>query len=53
MEQILQKVSRSEMLPLLDGFSRYNQILVSFDDQLKMHFELQGELMPIEICPLL
>ena len=38
MEQILQKVSRSEILSLLDGFSGYNQILVSPDDQLKMAF---------------
>ena len=38
MEQILQKVSGSEILSLLDGFSRYNQILVSPDDQLKTTF---------------
>jgi len=34
MEQILQKVARSEMFSLLDGFSGYNQILVSHNDQL-------------------
>ena len=39
MEQILQKVSGSEILSLLDGFSGYNQILVSPDDhQLKTAF---------------
>ena len=38
MEQILQNVSGSEILSLLDGFSGYNQILVSPDDQLKMDF---------------
>ena len=38
MEQILQKVSGSEILSLLDGFSGYNQILVSPDDQLKTTF---------------
>ena len=38
MEQILQKVSWSEILSLLDGFSGYNQILVSPDDQLKTAF---------------
>ena len=32
MEQILQKVSGSEILSLLDGFLGYNQILVSLDD---------------------
>ena len=38
MEQILQKVSGSEILSLLDGFSGYNQILVSPYDQLKTAF---------------
>ena len=38
MEQILHKVSGSEMLSLLDGFLRYNQILVSPYDQLKTTF---------------
>ena len=38
MEQILQKVSGFEILSLLDGFSGYNQILVSPDDQLKTTF---------------
>jgi hypothetical protein len=38
MEQILQCVSGSEMLSLLDGFSGYNQVLVAHDDQLKTTF---------------
>jgi hypothetical protein len=38
MEQILQCVFGSEMLSLLDGFSGYNQVLVSHDDQLKTTF---------------
>ena len=38
MEQILQKVSGSKIQSLLDGFSGYNQILVSPDDQLKTAF---------------
>ena len=38
MEQILQKVFGSEILSLLDGFSGYNKILVSPDDQLKNYF---------------
>ena len=38
MEQILQKVFGAEILSLLDGFSGYNQILVSPDDQLKTAF---------------
>ena len=38
MKQILQKFSGSEVLSLLDGFSGYNQILVSPDDQLKTTF---------------
>jgi hypothetical protein len=38
MEQILQHVSGSEMLSLLDGFSGYNQVLVSPSDHLKTTF---------------
>jgi hypothetical protein len=38
MEQILQCVSRSETLSLLDGFSGYNQVLVAHEDQLKTTF---------------
>ena len=38
MEKILQKVSGAQMLSLLDGFSGYNQVLVSPADQLKTTF---------------
>ena len=38
MEQILQSVSGSAMLSLLDGFSRYNQVLVAKEDRLKTTF---------------
>ena len=38
MDQILQKVVGSEMFSLLDGFSGYNQVLVSLDEQLKTTF---------------
>jgi len=38
MEQILQQVSGSERLSLLDGFSRYNQVLISPPDHLKTTF---------------
>ena len=38
MAQILQKVSSAQMLSLLDGFSGYNQVLVSPADQLKTTF---------------
>ena len=38
MEQILQKFYGSEILSVLNGFSGYNQILVSLDDQLKTTF---------------
>ena len=38
MEKILQQVSGSEMFSLLDGFSRYNQVLVSKADQLNTTF---------------
>ena len=38
MEQILLKVDGSDMFLLLDGFSSYNQILVSPDEQIKTTF---------------
>jgi hypothetical protein len=38
MEQILQQVSGSERLSLLDGFLGYNQVLMSPLDQLKTTF---------------
>jgi hypothetical protein len=38
MEQILQQVFGSERLSLLDGFSGYNQVLMSPSDQLKTTF---------------
>ena len=38
MDHILQKVDGSERISLLDGFSRYNQILVHPNDQLKTNF---------------
>ena len=39
MEQILQSVFGSTMLSLLDGFSRYNQVLVAKEDRLKTTFQ--------------
>ena len=39
MEQILQRVSGAEMFSLLDGFSSYNQVLVTTSDQLKTSFK--------------
>ena len=38
MEQILQSVSGSAMLSLLDGFSEYNQVLVAKEYLLKTTF---------------
>ena len=38
MEHILQCVSGSTMLSLLDGFFRYNQVLVAKEDRLKTTF---------------
>jgi hypothetical protein len=38
MEQILQQVSGSKILSLLDGLSGYNQVLMSPPDQLKTTF---------------
>lgn len=39
MEQILQSVSGYALLSLLDGFSRYNQVLVVKEDRLKTSFQ--------------
>jgi hypothetical protein len=38
MEQLLQTVSGSDIFSLLDGFSGYNQVLVSEEDSLKTTF---------------
>jgi hypothetical protein len=38
MEHLLQRVTRDEMISMLDGFSGYNQILVKEEDQLKTAF---------------
>ena len=50
MEQLLQSVSRSAMLSLLDGFSGYNQVLVSKEDRLKQHFKPNGAPMLMIRC---
>jgi hypothetical protein len=39
MEQLLQTMSGSEIFSLLDGFSGYNQVLVSEEDRLKTTFQ--------------
>jgi len=38
MEQLLQTVSDTEIFSLLDGFSGYNQVLISQEDRLKTTF---------------
>jgi len=38
MEMLLQRITGSEMLSFLDGFSGYNQVLVSQDDRKKTAF---------------
>jgi hypothetical protein len=38
MEQLLQTISSSDIFSLLDGFSSYNQVLVSEEGQLKTTF---------------
>ena len=38
MEKLLQTVSSSDIFSLLDGFSGYNQVLVSEEDRLKTTF---------------
>jgi len=41
MEQILHSVAGSELMSFLDGFSRYNQVLVHPDDRLKTTFRMK------------
>ena len=41
MEQILQSVSEYSLLSLLDGFSRYNQVLVAKEYRLKTTFRMK------------
>ena len=43
MEHMLQHVSGSKMFSLLDGFSRYNQVLVAPEDRLKITFRTKCE----------
>jgi hypothetical protein len=43
MEQLLQTMSGSDIFSLLDGFSGYNQVLVSEEDRLKPPSEPSGE----------
>jgi hypothetical protein len=38
MEHLLQRVTGAGMMSMLDGFSRYNQVLVKKEDQLKTAF---------------
>jgi hypothetical protein len=52
MEQLLQTVSGSDIFSLLDGFSGYNQVLVSEEDRLKTTFEPSGEPSLTNTCPL-
>ena len=38
MEHLLQRITRADMMSMLDGFSRYNQVLLKREDQLKTTF---------------
>jgi hypothetical protein len=51
MEMILQHVARSQMLSLLDGFSRYNQIKVKRTDRYKTTFTTRWGTFPYERMP--
>jgi hypothetical protein len=43
MEHLLQRVTGAEMMSMLDGFLRYNQVLVKKDDRLKTAFTTPWE----------
>jgi len=38
MEHLLQRITRADMMSMLDGFSGYNQVLLKREDQLKTTF---------------
>jgi hypothetical protein len=38
MEMLLQQVTGSTLMPMLDGFSRYNQVIPSKEDKPKTSF---------------
>jgi hypothetical protein len=40
MEHLLQRVTGAKMMSMLDGFSRYNQVLLKREDQLKTTFTM-------------
>jgi hypothetical protein len=40
MEHIIQQVTEAGMMSMLDGFSRYNQVLLRREDQLKIAFTM-------------
>jgi len=44
MEYLLKRVTRAEMMSMLEAFSGYNQVLVKEDDQLKQLSPPPGEL---------
>jgi hypothetical protein len=46
MEYLLQRVTRVEMMSMLDGFLGYNQVLVKEEDQLKTTFTYMYLRMP-------
>ena len=51
MEQILQKFAGAEMFLLLDGFSGYNQVLVTPSNQLKIAFRTPRGTFSYKIIP--
>jgi hypothetical protein len=52
MEMLLQQVTGSAVMSMLDGFSGYNQVLVADEDRHKMILQHLGEHMLIFECPL-
>lgn len=51
MDHILQTVARSEMISMLDGFSRYNQVSVAKEDQHKTTFTTPWETFAYNCMP--
>jgi hypothetical protein len=52
MDHILQRFVGEKRISMLDGYSRYNQILVVEDEKNKTTFTTPWELLCMKICPL-
>ena len=50
LDEVIQVVNYSQMMSFLDGYSRYNQVMVEEEDRLRRHSQLNGVHFLIEEC---